>query len=466
MSIPVRSSSRHGVGGRGAAPYLLLTPLIWLAIAAGATHPASRAPFRVVAYLKQYDQPFGLAEAARGLYYSVAGSATQVVFSITPDGSQSVLATFPNGANIQSKLIGGANGRYYSALQVGNRPAAVFSVGPQSGQVVYPAQKLVPALTQGLPDGLLLGVATALQADPSYLVRCDLEGRLTPIYRFPPGEKLPAAATYATDGNYYGIATRSDASGYVYRVTPGGSLTRLVTFPRDTFPGSYPAPLLQAGDGNLYGATPGGGAGMSGTIYSLTLDGRHKVLYAFPRGPDSMPTELIEASDGNLYGAAHGRGGGHSVLFRLTKSGQYAAIYAMKSLTDDGECQCELTQGSDGMIYGTAAGGGVSGGGDVFVLDLGLAKPAPQPLSFQPKSGPAGTKVLIWGRGMLAASVQFHGVEAKAVSSKTSTYVWATVPPGATSGPIRVTTANGRVATKGSFVVRESLLPSPQAGQR
>jgi hypothetical protein len=37
----------------------------------------------------------------------------------------------------------------------------------------------------------------------------------------------------------------------------------------------------------------------------------------------------------------------------------------------DGACQCSLAQGSDGIVYGTAAGGGIYGGGLYFALDAG-----------------------------------------------------------------------------------------------
>jgi len=69
-------------------------------------------------------------------------------------------------------------------------------------------------------------------------------------------------------------------------------------------------------------------------------------------------------------------------------------------------------------------------------LELGLPKPAPQAHEFHPKTGSPGTRVLLWGRHLLAASVQFNGVAASDVSNSGPNDVWATVPAGATSGPI------------------------------
>jgi len=62
--------------------------------------------------------------------------------------------------------------------------------------------------------------------------------------------------------------------------------------------------------------------------------------------------------------------------------------------------------------------------------------------------------VLIWGNNLLSASVQFDGVAATDVSNSGSNYVWATVPAGAATGPITITTPGGTATTQGSFSVQ------------
>lgn len=155
----------------------------------------------------------------------------------------------------------------------------------------------------------------------------------------------------ASDGNYYGVYYLQDGTGSVYRVSPSGSFSTLYTFGA-SFDGN-PAwvPLLQASDGNLYGATPNGGANGTGTIYKLSLSGEYTLLYQFPKGANYNPSALIEGSDGNLYGATAGSAG-ESLLFQIAKSGQYTLLHTMAPYTD-GQCQCQLTQGSDGIVYGS-----------------------------------------------------------------------------------------------------------------
>ena len=254
---------------------------------------------------------------------------------------------------------------------------------------------------------------------------------------------------------YDGVSQTNPAgTGYVFRVTQSGSFTKVYNFPANSFAGFFAVPLLQARDGNLYGATPNGGANGTGTVYKLTVGGQYTLLFSFPKGNNGGPTSLIEASDGNLYGAALGAlgNGGYSELFRVSKTGTYTLAYAMRDVGVDGACQCDLVQGSDGIIYGSAVGGGVKGAGLYFALDAGLPKPKPR--RFSPRSGPVGAQVLIWGQDLLSAAVQFNGVAATTVSNSGPNYVLATVPAGATTGSITITTPGGRASTVANFTVQ------------
>lgn len=77
----------------------------------------------------------------------------------------------------------------------------------------------------------------------------------------------------------------------------------------------------------------------------------------------------------------------------------------------------------------------------------------PEISSFTPASGSAGTMVTVTGKGLLtAAKVEFNGAEAT-FSVVSSTEVKATVPAGANSGPIAVTTLDGIAISASAFQV-------------
>lgn len=75
--------------------------------------------------------------------------------------------------------------------------------------------------------------------------------------------------------------------------------------------------------------------------------------------------------------------------------------------------------------------------------------------SFTPTEGGEGARVQIVGKGFATASrVQFNGTDA-VLGTKTSTSIETTVPAGASTGPIAVTTLDGIAVSTANFVVRE-----------
>ena len=88
---------------------------------------------------------------------------------------------------------------------------------------------------------------------------------------------------------------------------------------------------------------------------------------------------VVQAPDGNFYGAGTGGiyGGGGN-MFRMTPTGQITSIYKFCSLpdcADGGAVESAPVVGSDGNLYGVTTGGGGSGttgdaGGTVFQMSL------------------------------------------------------------------------------------------------
>ena len=82
-----------------------------------------------------------------------------------------------------------------------------------------------------------------------------------------------------------------------------------------------------------------------------------------------------------------------------------------------------------------------------------IALPPPSVLRYSPTSGPVGATVTVTGSNMTSiSSVTFNGIAAS-FTSGSSTQIIATVPAGATSGPIVVSNPSGGGAGAGSFYV-------------
>ena len=76
-------------------------------------------------------------------------------------------------------------------------------------------------------------------------------------------------------------------------------------------------------------------------------------------------------------------------------------------------------------------------------------------IEFTPREGAIGTPVTIYGVGLKeeVSNVSFNGVSAQ-ITSQTQTSVVATVPVGASTGPISVTTPRGTRTTSNNFTVK------------
>jgi uncharacterized repeat protein (TIGR03803 family) len=183
----------------------------------------------------------------------------------------------------------------------------------------------------------------------------------------------PSVLIQATDGNFYGTTEGGGNNGYgtVFKMTPSGTLTTLYSFcaqPLSCADGADPDGLLQSADDNFYGTTLQGGIRNNGTVFKITPTGALTTLYTFcPQYPctdGAMPGGLIQATDGNFYGATNVDGVNNGgTLFKITPRGTLTTIYnfcSQHNCTDGAEPNGALVQGSDGNLYGTTYAGGVS----------------------------------------------------------------------------------------------------------
>src|ERR1019366_972381 len=179
----------------------------------------------------------------------------------------------------------------------------------------------------------------------------------------------------ATDGNFYG-ATRSGggancgasgAYGTLFKITAGGALTTLHTFDGTDGATAY-GKLVEASEGNFYGTTYVGGANANGTVFKITPSGTLTTLHSFDDTDGAGPGGLIQASDGNFYGTTWvGGANGYGTVFKITPAGALTTLHSF-DVTDGALPTGGLVQATDGNFYGTTNSGGSDGCGTVFSI--------------------------------------------------------------------------------------------------
>jgi uncharacterized repeat protein (TIGR03803 family)/parallel beta-helix repeat protein len=209
--------------------------------------------------------------------------------------------------------------------------------------------------------------------------KMSLTGVLTTALKFgcnpdyPDGNE-PQGLIQGTDGNFYGVTFfgGSNQEGSVFRLTPEGVLTTLVSF--NGANGSEPVGVLTEGtDGNFYGATYGGGDQYSyGTVFKVAPTGKLTTLYQFDFTHGAQPyAGVIQATDGSFYGTAY-RGGawGQGTVYKITSQGTLTVVYSFgEHAYDPNSPVTPLLQGKDGNFYGTTPyGGNTNNYGAVFKL--------------------------------------------------------------------------------------------------
>lgn len=178
---------------------------------------------------------------------------------------------------------------------------------------------------------------------------------------FPKGKLVQAQ-----NGNFYGATssggTTPSSGGTIFQITPSGVLTTLFSFDPDSngqFPnGETPlGSLVQGPGGFLYGATALGGKHNAGALFRISTGGNFRLLHSFCSlqgcADGSSPTSLIVGIDHNLYGATVSGGGANSgTIFRVTARGVLTTIHSLNGSSDSGSPNA-LTQASDGNFYAT-----------------------------------------------------------------------------------------------------------------
>jgi len=219
---------------------------------------------------------------------------------------------------------------------------------------------------------------------------------------------------------------------------------------------------VQAANGTFYGTTSElllnegapdcalTGIGF-GTVFSMTAAGKVTTLHSFANSDGAYPyAGLVLGTDGNFYGStACGATNNVGTAFSITPAGTLTTLHIFDN-TDGTVPFSGLTQHTNGTFYGTTVIGGTSNDGTVFSVAVSLAAF----VETRPTSGKVGATVYILGTGLTgASSVTFNGVSAPGFTIVSGSEIKATVPTGATTGTVEVTTSKGTLKSNVSFRV-------------
>jgi len=164
---------------------------------------------------------------------------------------------------------------------------------------------------------------------------------------------------------------------------------------------------------------------------------------------------LALGTDGNFYGVTQAGGQDNGgTIFSLTPNGKLTTVHSFSG-PDGDEPMAAPIQATNGILYGTTAYGGSGapscGGrcGTIYSLDMGLGPF----VAFVRAAGKIGETGGILGQGFAGTmGVTLNGTPAEfAVVS--DTFIKATVPEGATTGYVTVTTPTGVLSSNVPFHV-------------
>jgi uncharacterized repeat protein (TIGR03803 family) len=318
-----------------------------------------------------------------GGYYS-AGT----VFSVTPSGEETVLHSFgQSGDGVEPEagltvLDGVLYGTTYSggtynhgivfSITPSGRERVLYSFGYQAGD----GANLVAGLTP--LNGVLYGTTPyggAGNAGTAFEITT--AGKEKVIYYFPDYSKKdgenPFAGLLAYKGKFYGttVTWGPCGEGTVYSLTPTGRVHTIYGFPCRRYDGSNPQGALAVVNGVLYGTTTYGGKAFynDGTVFSVTLSGKEKVLFNFvpPSEYGAGPNTALVLQKGVLYGTTPSEAAnGDGAVYSITPSGQAAVLHSF-GIPPDGATPLAGLANVNGTLYGTtSAGGGVGNAGTIF----------------------------------------------------------------------------------------------------
>jgi uncharacterized repeat protein (TIGR03803 family) len=391
-------------------------------------------------------------QGADGNFYGTTphsgdGTNDGIAYQITSTGKYKILHVFSlssGGYNPDAPFIQGTDGSFYGTTTVGGKSLSSTCVAAFSSFSCGTVFKMTAT-----------GHVTFLHE----FVQTDGAGPIGPV-------------TQGSDGNFYGTTSEGGTSklGVVFKMTSKGVLTVLHNFAGSD--GQNPdGGLVQASDGNFYGTTSGGGTLGHGTIFKVTLAGAFSVIHNFDSTNGATPeVTMVQHTNGILYGDTdNGDAEGGGVFYSLdvgappfirlqTTSGKVGSTVSIlgqgftgaTAVSFGGVNATSFTVSSDTYLTAKVPVGAKTGTVTVVRPSGSLVsinqqfKVIPTISSIAPTSGPIGTVVTINGTGLTQTTkVSFGTVNASTFTVNSDSKVSVTVPTGAQTGKIKVTTLGG-----------------------
>ena len=389
--------------------------------------------------------PFaGLALADDGNFYgtTLSGGANGwgTVYKVTPDGVLTTLHSFcfetncADGASPYGGLVQATDGNLYGTTEQG---------GPTGRGTVF---------------------------------RITVEGVFTIIHNFcvhyphcEDGYAPMGTLIQATDGNLYGTTASGGArnqGGTVFSIGRHGAFDYVEL--QDSGAGGGPVGGVLQVSGRLYGTTYNSLVKGAGTLFGVDRDKTAKTLYWFCVSEDcsdgAIPTAaLVQATDGSVYGTTSKggdlgcmspAGNGCGTIFQIAPGRKFVTVHTFEA-SDGSLPNAGLFQATNGILYGvTSSGGdgvecGIYGCGTIYSLDTGLGPF----VAFVQGAGKVGSSSGILGQGFIGTTtVSFNGTPAT-FTVQSDTFILGTVPNGATTGYVTVSTPKGTLTSNKPFIV-------------
>src|SRR5579863_463817 len=432
-----------------------------------------------------------------GNFYCYPGQGCGTIFSVTTAGSLINLHDFNanEGATPDAALLLASDGYFYGTTVTG----AVFRITPTGVvTVLYTFCSQSGCPDGGGPAGLIQATDGNLYGTTYYggvpyggcspggqpgcgtIFRLTREGTLTTLYKFcsqpgcTDGSNPSGNLVEGADGSLYGLTSDGGTNcppygcGTAFKITLEGSLSTLHDF--DGNGGRLPGGgLIQAKTGDFYGTTFGGGSTLCGelngcgTLFAMTRGGALTTLYTFCSQPNcedgALPNAgvggLLQATDVNVYGTTlYGGANMDGTVFNITPEGRLTTLYSFTG-TDGANPWATPVQATNGAFYGTTSNGGdpscnaSRGCGTLYSLSMGLGPF----VAFVHGAGKVGQTGRILGQGFTGTTeVSLNGIPAS-FTVVSDTYIKATVPAGATTGYVTVTTPSGTLTSNVPFRV-------------